>query len=187
MFVLQVTGIDWQPSVILTRGLDSLRGAMPGRQAIGWWRRGSSLLSYASPPHAQHSSAFLMRPEDALEWAAEGALRRPVLLLTRPRLCLPPVQRWPIHPDNALTTHLAAVRCETHQSCPMVSAHNDSVDQTMARSLGDVIENQWRSCVPHSPAGFFLKGLLEKTVCQNGAGVLGRLKSLSLSIYALGN
>lgn len=47
MFVLQVTGIDWQPSGILTRGLDSLRGAMPGRQAIGWWRRGSAFFSYA--------------------------------------------------------------------------------------------------------------------------------------------
>ena len=155
MFVLQVTGIDWQPSRILTRGLDSLRGAMPGRQAIGWWRRASSLFSYAPSPHAHHSSAFLMRPEGALEWAAEGALRRPVLLLTRPRLCLPPVQRRPIHPDNASTTHLAAVCRETHQSCPMVSAHNDSVDQTVARSLGDVIENQWRSCVSHTPAGFF--------------------------------
>lgn len=46
MFVLQVTGIDWQPSGILTRGLDSLRGAMPGRQAIGRReeRRGSLLL-----------------------------------------------------------------------------------------------------------------------------------------------
>lgn len=39
MFVLQVTGIDWQPSGILTRGLDSLRGAMPGRQAISWWKK----------------------------------------------------------------------------------------------------------------------------------------------------
>lgn len=96
-----------------------------------------------------------MRPEGALEWAAEGALRRPILLLTRPRLCLPPVHRRPIHPDNAPTTHLAAVCRETHQSCPMVSAHNDSVDQTVARSLGDVIENQWRSCVSHTPAGFF--------------------------------
>ena len=181
MFVLQVTGIDWQPSGILTRGLDSLRGAMPGRQAIGWWRRGSSLFSYASCPHAHHSSAFLMRPEGTVEWAAEGVLRCPILLLTRPRLCLPPVQRQPIHPDNAPTTHLAAVCCEAHQSCPMVAAHNDSVDQTMARSLGDVIENQWRFCVSHTPAGF-LKWLLEKTVCQNVAGVLGRLKSLSLSI-----
>lgn len=127
-----------------------------------------------------------MRPEGTLEWAAEGALRCPVLLLTRPRLCLPPVQRQSIHPDNAPTTHLAAVRCEAHQSRPMVSAHNDSVDQTMARSLGDVIENQWHSCVSHTPAGF-LKGLLEKTVCQNVAGVLGRLKSLSLSIGVPGN
>lgn len=154
MFVLQVTGIDWQPSGILTRGLDSLRGAMPRRQAIVYWRRGSALVSCASSPHAHHSSAFLMRPEDALEWAAEGALRRPVLLLIRPRPCSPPVQRRPIHPDNAPTTHLAAVSHETHQSHPMVSAHNDSVDQTVARSLGDVIENQWRSCVPHTPAGF---------------------------------
>lgn len=64
---------------------------------------------------------------------------------------------------------------------PLVAAHNDSVDQTTARSLGDVIENQWRSCVSHTTAGF-LKWLLEKTVCQNVAGVLGRLKSLSLSI-----
>lgn len=181
MFVLQVTGIDWQPSGILTRGPDSLRGAMPGRQAIGWWKRGSSPVLYASSPYAHHSSAFLMRPEGTLEWASEGALICPVLLLTRPRLCLPPVQRQPIHPDNALTTHLAAVCREAHQSCPMVSTHNDSVDQTMARSLGDVIENQWRSCVSHTPARF-LKELLEKTVCQNVAGTLGRLKSLSLSI-----
>lgn len=155
MFVLQVTGIDWQPSGILTCGLDSLRGAMPGRQAIGWWRRGSSFFLYASSPHAHHSSTFLIRPEGALEWAAGGALRRLSLLLTRPRLCLPPVQRQPIHPDNALTTHLAAVCCETHQSHPMVSSCNDSVDQTVARSLGDVIENQCRSCVSHTPAGFF--------------------------------
>lgn len=98
---------------------------------------------------------FLMRPEGALVWATEGALRRPVLLLTRPRLCLPPVQQRPIHLDNALTTHLAGVCRETHQSCPMVSAHNNSVDQTMARSLGDVTENQWRSCVSHIQAGFF--------------------------------
>lgn len=123
-----------------------------------------------------------MRPEGALEWGAEGALRRPILLLTRPRLCLPPVQRRPIHPDNAPTTHLAAVCRETHQSCLMVSAHTDSVDQTVARSLGGVIENQWRSCVSHTPAGFLFKGVLEKTVFQNGAGILGRLKSLSLSI-----
>lgn len=179
MFVLQVTGIDWQPSGILTRGLDSLRGAMPGRQAIGWRRRGSAPSSHASSPHAHHSSAFLMRPEGALVWATQGAPRRPVLLLTRPRLCL-----LPIHPDNAMTTHLAAVCRETHQSCPIVSAHNNSVDQTVARSLGDVTENQWRSCVSHTPAGFsfFLKGLLEKAACQNRAGVLGRLKSLSLSI-----
>lgn len=49
MFVLQVTGIDWQPSGILTRGLDSLRGAMPGRQPIGRReeRRGEALSSYA--------------------------------------------------------------------------------------------------------------------------------------------
>lgn len=83
-----------------------------------------------------------MRPEGTLEWAAEGALRCPVLLLTRSRLRLLPDQRQPIHPDNAPTTHLAAVRCEAHQSRPMVSAHNDSVDQTVARSLGDLIENQ---------------------------------------------
>lgn len=57
-----------------------------------------------------------MRPEGTLEWAAEGALRCPVLLLTRPRLRLLPEQRQPIHPDNAPTTHLAAVRREAHHS-----------------------------------------------------------------------
>lgn len=60
MFVLQVTGIDWQPSGILTRGLESLRGAMPGRRkAIGQRRNTRS----------HHSSASLMRPEGTLEWA----------------------------------------------------------------------------------------------------------------------
>ncbi|KAI9534360.1 hypothetical protein NQZ68_014771 [Dissostichus eleginoides] len=84
-------------------------------------------------PHAHHSSAFLMRPDGTLEWAVQGSLRRPVLLLTRARLCSPPVQRRPIHPVNALTTHLAAVCRKTNQSCPTVSARNDSVDQTVAR------------------------------------------------------
>lgn len=102
-----------------------------------------------------------MRPEGAREWAAERALGRPVPLLTRPRLCLPPVQRWPIHPDNALTTHLAAVRRETHQSNHMISGQSDSVDQTVARSLEDVIENQWRSCVSHTQAAFS-KGSLKR-------------------------
>lgn len=182
MFVLQITGIDWQPSGILTHGLDSLKGVMPGRQAIGWWRKGSALFSYTSS-HAHHSSAFLMRPEGTLEWGTKGALRHLILLLTRPRLRLLPGQRWPIHPDNALTTHLAAVCRETHHSCPMVSAHTDSMHQTAARSLGGVIENQWHSCFSHTPSGcFFSAGLLEKIVFQNGAGIWGRLKSLSLKI-----
>ena len=116
VFVLQVTGIDWQPSGILTRGLDSLRGAMPLRQAIGWWRRSSSLFFYASSPLAHHSSASLMRPEGTQKWAAEGVLGFTILLSTRPRLCLTPVQRQPIHPDNAPTTHLTAVCCEARQS-----------------------------------------------------------------------
>lgn len=47
MFVLQVTGIDWQPGRILTRGPDSLRGAMPGRPAIRWWGGGGVGSSYA--------------------------------------------------------------------------------------------------------------------------------------------
>lgn len=70
VFVLQVTGIDWQPSGILTCGLDSLRGATPGRKPIGWQRR-------SSPPRAQHSSAFLMSPEGSLEWATAGGVLSP--------------------------------------------------------------------------------------------------------------
>lgn len=84
MFVLQVTAIERQPSGILTRGPDSLRGLMPGRQAIGrtggmgWYGGGSALFSPQPPPTAHHhSSAFVMRPEGAVERAAEGAPRQP--------------------------------------------------------------------------------------------------------------
>lgn len=63
MFVLQVTGIDWQPSGILTHGLGSLRGAMLERWTVRWWRRGSPFLSDSSSPHVRRSFAFVMSPE----------------------------------------------------------------------------------------------------------------------------
>lgn len=34
--MLQLTTIDWRPSGVLTCGLDSLRGAMPVREAAGY-------------------------------------------------------------------------------------------------------------------------------------------------------
>lgn len=180
VFVLQVTGIDWQPSDILTCGLDSLRGAMPGGQAIGWWRRGVAFLSYASLSSCSPLICFSNEAGRRSGVGAEGGLRRSILLLTRPRPRLPPVQRRPIHPGNAPTTHLTAVCRETHQSCLMVSAHTDGVDQAVARSLGGCY---WKSmmllCLTHYSS--FFKGSL-KRLFQNRADTLGRLKSLSLSI-----
>lgn len=144
MFVLQVTAIERQPSGILTRGPGSLRGLMPGRAGDwidGWSGRGWSALSSPKlPPSVHHhrSSAFLMRPEGAVERAAKGAPPphpRPVIdEPSAPAALL--VERRPIHPGNTPTTHLAAVCTETHQFRPPLLAPTDSVDQTVARSLG---------------------------------------------------
>lgn len=68
----------------------------------------------------------------------------------------------------------------------MALAPTDSVDQTVARSLGVLLKINDAPVSHTLERGFFFpppfKGILEKTVFQNGAGILGRLKSLSLSI-----
>lgn len=129
---------------------------------MGWWERGwSALFSPKLPPSVHHhSSAFLMRPEGAVDRAAEGAPRHPppphlVQLLTSPwplGLADLLVERRPIHPDNTPTTHLAAVCTETHQFPPASVSPYWQRGSNCGQVIRAVIENQWRSCVSHSAA-----------------------------------
>lgn len=99
------------------------------------------------------------------------------------------VERRPIHPDNTPTTHLAAVCTETQQSRPPLLAPTDSVDQTVARSLGLLLKIdgapvshtlQQRQRLLFPPLLLLLlltlcfKGILEKTVFQNGPRHIGK-------------